>query len=52
MLPHARTAALHLFDDNGLGASMREALAHHALLNRTLKAKRLGLGYMQRLVAR
>jgi hypothetical protein len=48
----ANKAAFYLFDDNRFCPTMRKALAHNALLDRTLKAKRLRLGHMQRLVTR
>ncbi len=44
-------AALHLFDDDGLGAAMREALAHDALFDGALQRQRLARLHGQGLVA-
>ncbi len=49
-LRRAMDAPLHLLDHDRLGAAVREALAHDALLDRTLQRKRLGRRHAQSLV--
>ena len=50
--PPGRGTALHRLDHDRLRAAMREALAHHVLLDGPLQRQRLGSTTMERLVAR